>query len=60
MSIKRKIAPVGIYKHPNYIKYNRTTYYKEDYWERNPEDTLKNIGNKIHIKKKQRVTKPPI
>ena len=52
MSIKRKIIPIGIYKYPICVKYNRTMHYKEDYWERNPENILKSISNKIYIKKK--------
>ena len=57
MSIKRKIALVRIYKYPICVKYNRTIYYKEDCWERNLENTLKNIGDKICIRKKQRITR---
>jgi len=60
MSIKRKIALIGMCKHPNYIKYNRTTHYEKDCWERNPEGTLKNISNRIHVRKKQKTTRSPI
>ena len=60
MFIMRKTALVGIYKHPNCIKYKKTIYYKKDCWERNPENILKNIGNKICARKKQRTTRLPI
>ena len=43
-------------KHLNCIRYNRTIYYKEDCWERNPENILKNIGDRIYIKKKLKIT----
>jgi len=43
-------------KHPNCVKYNRTTHYEKDCWERNPENALKNIGDRIHAKKKLRMT----
>ena len=59
-STKRKIAPVGTCKHPNCIRYNRTTHYEEDYWERNPENALKNIGNRIHARKKLRITQASV
>ena len=55
-SIKRKIALVGIYKHPNYIRYNRTTHYKEDCQKRNLKNILKNISNRIHTRKKPKIT----
>ena len=45
-----------MYKHPNCIKYNRTTHYKEDCWERNLKNILKNIGDRIYIKKKLKIT----
>ena len=51
-SIKRKIAPAGTCKHPNCVKYNRTTHYEEDCWERRPENILKTISNKIYIRKR--------
>ena len=56
MFIKKKIVLVGIYKYPIYIKYNRTMHYKKDYQERNLENELNSIGNKICVKKKQRTT----
>ena len=46
------MALVGIYKYLNYIKFNRTTYYKDNCWERNLDNTLKVISNKIRIRKK--------
>jgi hypothetical protein len=59
-STKRKIAPVGTCKHPNCVKYKRTTHNEEDCWERNPENAPKNIGDRIRARKKQRTTRPPI
>jgi hypothetical protein len=59
-STKRKTAPVGTCKHPNCVKYNRTTHYEEDCWERRPENAPKAIGDKIRARKRQRTTGPPI
>ena len=59
-STKRKIAPVGTCKHPSCVKYNRTTHYEEDCWERRPENAPKVIGDKIHARKRQRITGPPV
>lgn len=58
-STKRKTAPVGTCKHPNCVKYNRTTHSEEDCWERNPENAPQRIGDRIRARKKQR-TRPPI
>lgn len=59
-STKRKIAPVGTCKHPNCIRYNRTTHYEEDCWERNPENAPKNIGDRIRARKKPRMTQASV
>jgi len=35
-------------------------YYEEDCWERNPENVPKSIGDKIYVRKKQKITRPLI
>ena len=54
--IKRKIILVKIYKYPNYVKYNKTIYYKEDCSQRYLKNILKNISNRIRVKKKLKIT----
>ena len=54
------MAPVRTYKHPNCIKFNRTTHYKDDCWERNPDNALKVISDKIRARKKLRTTQASI
>jgi len=55
---KRKIAPVGTCKHPNCVRYNRTTHYEEDCWERKPDNAPKEIGDRIRSRKKRRTRAP--
>ena len=53
-STKRKIAPVGTCKHPNCVRFNRTTHYQEDCWERKPDNAPKEIGDRIRARKRPR------
>ena len=60
MFIKKKIVLIKMCKHPIYIKYNKTTHYEKDCWEKNLKNVLKSISDKIHAKKKQKITRQPI